>query len=115
VTISLETPTNDSAAIIQAALKGLDIVFKPGYQFKKAGVLVLDITPDSQVQTSLFDTTDRVKSNCMMKALDEVNQLFGKNTVQYAVQGFKKKWRLKQAKVSPCYTTNINEVLTIQI
>ena len=115
VTISLDTPTNDSAAIIQAALKGLDIVFRPGYQFKKAGVLVLDITPDDQVQTSLFDTTDRGKSHVMMKALDEVNQLYGKNTVQYAVQGFKKKWRLKQAKLSPCYTTNIHEVLTIQI
>ena len=115
VIVSLEVPTNDSTEIIKAALKGLEIIFKPGYNFKKAGVLVIDITSENQIQYGLFDTVDREKSKKAMQVLDKVNMKFGKDTVKYAVQGFKKKWKLKQEKLSHCYTTNIKDVLKIKI
>jgi len=51
----------------------------------------------------------------MMEVLDKVNERFGKDTLRYAVQGYKKNWKLKQQKLSPCYTTNIMEVLAIKI
>ena len=115
VTIALEVPTSDSSEIINAALRGLGIIYKPGYLYNKTGVLVFDIVPEDQVQLGLFDAFDRVRSGKMMQVLDKVNERFGKNTLRYAVQGYKKYWKLKQQKLSPCYTTNIMEVLTIKI
>ena len=115
VTMSLEVPTSDSSEIINAALRGLGIIYKPGYLYNKTGVLVFDIVPEDQVQLGLFDSFDRGRSGKMMQVLDEVNGKFGKDTLRYAVQGYKKHWKLKQQKLSPCYTTNILEVLTIKI
>jgi DNA polymerase V len=113
--MSLEVPTSDSSEIINAALRGLGIIYKPGYLYNKTGVLVFDIVPEDQVQLGLFDSFDRGRSGKMMQVLDEVNGKFGKDTLRYAVQGYKKHWKLKQQKLSPCYTTNILEVLTIKI
>ena len=76
---------------------------------------MIDITSENQIQYGLFDTVDREKSKKAMQVLDKVNMKFGKDTVKYAVQGFKKKWKLKQEKLSHCYTTNIKDVLMIKI
>lgn len=113
--VSLQVPiaTNNAADIISIALKGLDIIFKPGYNFKKVGILVLDLVPEEIVQMSIFDVKDRKKDKAIMGAYDNVNAKFGKDLVRYAVQGYKRKWKLRQLKLSPCYTTDINQVLTI--
>jgi DNA polymerase V len=114
VNIQLPVATNDSGAIIAAALKGLRIIYREGYNFKKVGVMVLDLVPEQSVQLGVFDDTNHQRSKQAMAAFDSINTRFGKDIVRYAVQGYKKKWKLKQEKLSPCYTTNINEVLTIK-
>ncbi len=115
--ISLRIPvqTSSTVEIIKYALKGLDIIYKTGYNFKKVGIIVTDIVPDTQVQSSFFDTVDREKDTQVMKTLDSLNSRFGKDLIKFAVQGYAKKWKLKQEKLSPCYTTNINDILTIKI
>jgi DNA polymerase V len=50
-----------------------------------------------------------------MKTLDKVNSAFGANTVRFARQGYSKKWKLRQMRLSQCYTTRIEEILTIKI
>lgn len=114
--VSLQVPlaTNNAAAIIAIALKGLDIIYKPGYNFKKVGVMLLDLIPEETVQLSIFDSKEDNKSKAIMQAFDNVNARFGKDLVRYAVQGFSKKWRLRQQRLSPCYTTDINQVLIIK-
>ncbi|NCU05138.1 MAG: Y-family DNA polymerase [Chitinophagaceae bacterium] len=115
ITLQLPVATNSSAEIIRFALKGLDIIYKPGYNFKKAGVIVMDIVPEKEVQQSLFDQEDRKRDAQLMKTLDKVNTRFGKDLVRFAIQGYARQWRLKQERLSPCYTTDINQVLTIKI
>lgn len=114
VNIQLPVATNDSGAIIAAALKGLRVIYREGYNFKKVGVMVLDMVPEQSVQLGVFDHTNHQRSKQAMAAFDSINTRFGKDIVRYAVQGYKKKWKLKQERLSPCYTTNINEVLTIK-
>ncbi|HLP37751.1 Y-family DNA polymerase [Lacibacter sp.] len=115
ITLKIPVATNSTSEIIRHALKGLDIIYKPGYNFKKAGVIVMDIVPETEVQQSLFDKTDRKKEAGLMKILDKVNTRFGKDLVRFAIQGYARQWRLKQESLSPCYTTNIDQVLTIKI
>ena len=113
ITINLEVPSNNTPDIIKAALKGLDIIYRPGYNFKKVGVMLFDIVPESQIQLGLFQNQPNELSWQLMKTLDNINVKFGKDVLKYAAQGYKKIWRLRQQKLSPCYTTDINQILKI--
>ncbi len=115
ITLQLPVPTNSSIEIIKHAFKGLDIIFKPGYNYKKTGVMVTDIVQDKAVQSSFFDTVNRQRDARIMKTVDLMNNRFGKDAVKLATQGFSKKWKLRQERLSPCYTTNLAQVLTIKI
>lgn len=110
ISIPLQVATSDASAIIKVALEGLDIIYKKGYNFKKTGVMLLNIVPENTVQGSMFDQVNRVKCKALMHSLDNVNTRFGKDRLRYAAQGYGKKWKLKSEKVSPCYTTDIRQV-----
>jgi len=116
VTLQLPMPTSSTRKIIAVALRGLDIIFKPGYQFKKAGVMVMDIVPEQQVQQSLFERPEENKKDGqIMRSLDKLNTRFGKDLVRFASQGYGKKWKLRQLRLSPCYTTNVQQLLVVTI
>jgi DNA polymerase V len=114
ISVTLEVASNNSSEIIGAALKALDIIYRPGYNYKKVGVIVMDLVPDDKVQMGIFDNTDRERGKELMQAFDKVNARFGKGLVRYAAQGFSKKWKLRQSRLSPCYTTDINQVPVIK-
>jgi DNA polymerase V len=114
ITIPLLTATNDTPELIFFAMRGLHALYKPGYNYHKAGIIVLDIVPGKEVQQSLFDGRDRARSRQLMKTLDAINVLEGKEIVKFAVQGFSKKWRLRTQHLSKCYTTRIDHVVKIE-
>jgi DNA polymerase V len=113
--IKMDTPTNDSIEIVRLALQALEKVYRDGYVYKKAGVVVSDIVPQSQQQLSLFDNLDRKKHQKIMSSLDLINNKMGKDKVRLAVQGHQRKWRLKQERLSPCYSTRIKEALVVKL
>ena len=113
--IILDVPSNDSMEITKQALKALKNIYKKGFSYKKAGVIVGDIVPQNSQQLSLFDNKDSFKIKNIMSAVDHINQKMGRNKIRLAVQGFDRKWRLKQEKLSPCYTTRFSDVLEIKV
>ena len=113
--IQLDVPTNDSMEIVKAAIKGLESIFRNDCIYKKAGVIVSKIVPQEQVQLSLFDKLDRGKRESINKAVDKLNALMGKEKVKLAVQGSGRKWKIKQEKLSPCYTTRLTDILEVRI
>lgn len=112
--IQLPVPTNDSTELIQYALRGLKSIFKEGYRYKKAGVIVSEIAPERPFQSDLFDIRDRKKINKVMSVMDELNASYGKQKVKIAAQGFDRKWKLKNEKLSPCYTTKLTDILEVK-
>ena len=64
------------------------------------------LAPSSQVQGDLFDRQDRERSSRLMRALDRLNEHMGAGTLQYAAEGFTKRWRARFERRSPAYTTN---------
>ena len=115
ISIPLNVATNTSNELIKFAMWGLDKIYRPGYNFKKVGVMMLNLIPETQVQGGLFDTANRERDNKLMKTLDACNKAFGKDLVRFATQGYNRNWKGKQERLSPCYTTNINQILTIRI
>ena len=89
VVIPLRRPTSDTAAIVKAALLGIEHIFQPGFLDAKAGVMLLDFQPDTQMQTEFdLDDDDAGEDRTrLMHAMDTMNQRFGKGTVLTASTG----------------------------
>jgi DNA polymerase V len=114
IDIDLERASNHSGEIIGAALRGLDLIFKPGYLYMKCGVTVMDIVPECSVQSNCFDKADLKKNGRLMETVDKINESLGKDMIRSAVQGFERSYRLKTEYLSPCYTTRMSDVLKIR-
>ncbi len=114
ISMQLSVPTNDTTELINIALLGLKSIFKEGYKFKKAGVIISEIVPERPLQADLFDTRNREKFNKVMTVMDSLNESYGKQKVKIASQGFDRKWKLKNEKLSPCYTTKLDDVLEVK-
>lgn len=108
--IQLPVPTADTLEIVHYALKGLKSIFIRGYQYKKAGVIIIEIT--RSMQTGLFDNIDRTKRARLMEAIDRINSKHNQ-LVKLAVQGSGNEWKLRQEQLSKHFTTDINEIIRI--
>ncbi len=116
-TVTFTTPTNSTLQLVKAAKFALDKIYREGYRYKRAGVLLAGLADQSDGgQMSLFDPIDHEKHHRLMDALDSVNKRFGRNTLRTAAQTIGGSARLtQQNRLSPSYTTNWKEALTIQI
>lgn len=107
IVVNLPVASSLSSELIHFALIGLKTIFKEGYEYKKAGVIVSGIVPENEIQTSLFDELDREKHNKLMSTLDVLNKKMGRDTVFISSQRQKKNhWKNRQEQLSPSYTTN---------
>ncbi len=114
LTLALPQPTNYTPIIIKTALDALKQIFKKGYIYKKATVVLTGLLNENIIQEQLFHSvTDSKQEKKLMKALDSINHEFGSGTLQYAAQGIKKKWKGKSANKSRRYTTQWDELLTV--
>ena len=115
IDLYFSTPTNDSIEIVSKANYALKMIYKKNYLYKKAGVIVKNIISQAEVQMSLFDTVDRCKKRKLMCSVDRINMLMGRDKVYLASQGVQKRWAIKKQQLSPCYTTQFSDLLTVKI
>jgi len=111
--INLPVATADSGKLTKAAIRALDAIYKPGHQFKKAGVMLLNLTPASSVQGGLFDRPDSPKSIARMKVIDALNRRYGRDAISFAASGLKRGWKLRSDFISPRFSTNWDELLSV--
>lgn len=114
-TITLPVPTSSTIELVHYALVALKSIYRTGYRYKKAGVIVSGISTNQHIQTSLFDKIDREKHNKLMVIMDKLNDKYGRNTVRVAAQGTGRKWKLRQERVSPMYTTRWDDIITVKV
>jgi len=112
LTITLPSPTDDSRKLANVALWALKQIYRPGYNYAKAGVMLSELVPAEGCQTDLFHTTrSDSKSIKLMQTLDAVNKKMGKESLKLASEGFSRPWKMRQENKSPAYTTNWNELM----
>lgn len=99
--IKLPVPTNSTPEIVHYAIAALLNIYRKGYYFKKAGVILMDIVPDNAIQQNIFDVVDREKHKKLMEVVDRLNNGFSRNNLFLAVQDGRRKWKLKQELLSP--------------
>ena len=111
----LPMQTNYTPDIINHAHNLLDMIYKEGYQYKKAGVIASGLVPQDKIQTNLFDPDPQFeKMSSAMVVVDRLNKKYGRSTIRFGGQGFDQKWSMRRDFVSPRYTTVIGEVLKIR-
>jgi len=111
-TVQLPT-TSSSISMIKAAKKALNVIYKKGYEYKKAGVLVSGIVPEKHRQLSLFEKEDYAKHRQLMQVMDQLNQNTGYRLLKFAAEGQSRAWRLQQEHRSNRYTTRWDELIVI--
>lgn len=113
VTIPMIEATDDNRILAGAAIAGLASIYREGFQYKKAGVMLMDLMPNTVSQGTLFaGPRDRENSGRVMSALDALNERFGRDTVHLASAGINHRWAMRAENKSPCYTTRWDELPT---
>lgn len=119
IVVPLPSPTDDSRLIIQAAQKGLQAIYRKGFLFMKAGVMLLDLhTKNRDTQFDLFTTSQSEEQKAindkLMQTIDAINQKMGKHTVQLGGVRKQAPWQIKRELLSPRYTTRWDELLEVR-
>ncbi|WP_238084530.1 Y-family DNA polymerase [Pseudescherichia vulneris] len=106
----LMTPTQDTRDIIAAATRCLDVVWRDGHRYQKAGIMLGDFYSQGVAQLNLFDdNAPRADSDALMALMDKLNRQ-GRGTLYFAGQGIQQAWQMKREKLSPRYTTRWSDL-----
>ncbi len=108
--VKLPIPTASTPELTSYAVKALEAIFRPGYRYKKSGVVLSALQPDQAVQATFFDQRNRSTENRLMNTVDKINRQMGRDTIQYAACGLKPGWHLRADFRSRRYTTRWEEL-----
>lgn len=113
IVVKLPFPTNSAIELAKYATLGLQKIFKEGYQYKKAGVVVMDFTPEDVQQLALFENRNE-KHIPLMQVVDKLNTSYGQQKIKLASQDPERVWKMKQEKLSPRYSTKLSDIIIIR-
>jgi DNA polymerase V len=116
VTVKLLHPTNNTFRLAEAALYGLRKIYKLGYAYKKAGIMLTDLCPEHQVPVDLFsgfDLPETQRAKTLMATLDDINAKMGRGTVRSAGEGMQKSWSMRSDNKSNAFTTDWEQLAVV--
>ncbi len=111
--IRLDQPTSSTPALIRQALRCLAEIYRQGFAYQKAGVMLTGLTREGMRQQSLFSPLPEDDS-AVMAALDRINARWGRDTVHYASSGLARPWCMSREHKSPAYTTSWKELPVVR-
>jgi DNA polymerase V len=104
-------PTDNSFALINAATAGARRLWRPGYRYAKAGVILLELHRPEELPAAMFPSRDPKRSARIMAAMDATNQRYGRDTLHPGNVRPSPRWSMRRARLSPSYTTRLNDAL----
>lgn len=113
IVVKLPFATSSSIEMVKFAVEGLRKIYQTGYQYKRAGVVLMDFVQEENLQKSLFFNSDP-RHAPLMSVVDKLNIKFGTQKIRLASQDTKV-WKMKQEKLSRYYTTDIDDILDVKI
>ena len=112
--IPMRRPTADTRLLVRAAVTGITRIYRPGFQLSKAGVMLLDLLPNTVIQGELDFGADEATDNTqLMIALDAINKRFGRGTLHIGSAGVgdaHRIWAMRQERLTPQYTTKWSDL-----
>ncbi|THD11055.1 Y-family DNA polymerase [Metallibacterium scheffleri] len=118
-TLPLPAPSDDTAVLTKAAMTVLHHLYRDGYRYVKAGVMLLELGERNVEQGQLFadapSATDPLRT-ALMATLDRVNARWGKGTLGIGSAGLRqpRRWAMKRGTMTPAYTTNWDDLAIVR-
>ena len=113
ILVNLPNPTNSAIIIAKYANMGLKRIFKKNINYKKAGVILTDLTPSDSKQLNLFQNTGNTHGN-LMKTIDKIHLRFGENLLKLGNQDLNQTWKMRQEYLSSRYTTDVRDIIKVK-
>ena len=113
IVVTLPYASSSSITISKYAVEGLKKIYKKGIEYKKAGVIVLGLVPNSKQQLNIFEK-ENPKHEVLMKTLDFITKKEGIGKIKLGSQDLKRIWKMKQTKLSSRYTTELKEIIALK-
>ncbi|MFN7038503.1 MAG: Y-family DNA polymerase [Alphaproteobacteria bacterium] len=111
--LALPFATDNTLELIKYSNLLIEKIYQPGFNYKKAGIILSGLRPKIYYKASLFDNRDIKKSTNLMSALDTINANYGSKTVFFGGAGIKNEWEPIKNMLSPCYTTSWKDILNV--
>lgn len=112
ITMRLPTPSQDTSDFLRLASNALKRVYQPNVAYRKAGIMLNELSDLNAVQVDMFEKPTHKKKQ-LMDIFDAVNSRYGKGSIRSAQEGFGKHWHMKSEKKSQAYTTDINQLIRV--
>ena len=113
ILMTIPFSTNSSMIISKYAIEGLRKIFRKDINYKKAGTIVMGLDSSKSYQLNMFEN-ENPKHKYLMKTIDFIQKKEGESKIKLASQDLRKKWKMKQEKLSPNYTCKLNEIIKVK-
>jgi DNA polymerase V len=113
VVVDLPYPTDDVRLLTTAAINALDHVFRPGFNYSKAEVMLLNLCQPGEYTDDLFATSQPTEATLVMAVLDEINGRWGRGTLRTASVPKNPDWGMRREMMSQSYTTKLDQLWTV--
>ncbi|QYM99286.1 translesion error-prone DNA polymerase V subunit UmuC [Pseudomonas protegens] len=110
VLVELPYPTNDVRLMTKMAVEALDRVFRPGFKYSKAEVMLLNLCQPGEYTGDLFAVAQPSGTDKVMKVLDQINSRWGRGTLRAASVPTNPDWGMRREMMSQSYTTKLNQL-----
>lgn len=111
--VNLVYATDSTLVISQEAVRVVSKIFKPGIKYKRAGVIVMGLVPTNNQQLQMFDI-ENPKHKPLMQTIDHLNKKYANYKIKLGNQDLERTWKMRQERLSPRYTTNINDIIVVK-
>ena len=112
--VSFDQPTSDTRAISNATARILDRIWRDGFAWKKAGVMLLDLSAKGTASPSLFDAISR-HDDGLMQAMDTLNARYGRGSIRLGLSSKDADWRMRRDNLSPSFTTKWGDLACVRM
>lgn len=100
----------DPTLLTKAAVDALDRLFRPGFNYSKAEVMLLNLCQPGEYTDDLFAISQPAEATKVMTVLDEINQRWGKGTLRTASVPVNPAWGMRRELMSQNYTTRLDQL-----
>ncbi len=115
ITIELPVSSNNSLELVKIATKGLEKIYKYGYFYQKAGIILSKLRESSEKEFNLLSPILENKSKTLMKAIDFTNAKYGRNAISIAQAGIKNDWQMRREHSSKIDTASFDSLPKISV
>lgn len=114
ITCTPEYPTDDVRLLTKHALRGLDSIFRPGFEYSKAEILLMDLRKRGEFSGDLFSENQPEKTDKVMALMDKINRRWGRECLRTAAVPMTPDWGMRRDFLSPSYMTNWDQLWKVK-